>query len=195
MTKRREMVRSASGKFAGASALTGKQSDFVLHLVGDGETQTRSAELAKYADPGSAAYHLMRNPRVLAAIRAETTRQLGGELASSAVEYLRQVLAFDHTTADGELDAKVGKLKLDAAKTILDRAGYVTPKAPDAASDGPKDLEDYTLEELGQLVRQGRETLDALIDITPSATVDGASSPPGEPVQAQGQGDGGVDTV
>lgn len=195
MTKRREMVRSASGKFAGASALTGKQSDFVLHLVGDGETQTRSAELAGYEYPGQEAYALMRNPRILAAIRAETTRQLGGELASSAVEYLRQVLAFNHLDVEGLVDPKIGKLKLDAAKTILDRAGYVAPKAQEAPSDDPKDFEDYTIEELGALVKQGRETLDALIDITPTYEADGASSPPGEAQEAQAQGQQGVDTV
>ena len=167
------MQRTDEGKYVGPVGLTEQQAAFVRHLVAGGTAQGKAATLAGYGDGPRDAWRLLQNPRVLAAIRSETTRLIGGELAGSAVAYLRQVLAWDHMDADGGIDTKIGKLKLDAAKTILDRAGYVAPKAKDAPSDGPRDLEDYTIEELGALVRQGRETLDAMVDVTPTLAHEG----------------------
>ena len=46
------------------------------------------------------------------------------------------------------------KIRLDAAKTILDRAGFVPPKAPDAPSVGEKSLHEMNGSELAERVRQ-----------------------------------------
>jgi short-subunit dehydrogenase involved in D-alanine esterification of teichoic acids len=46
------------------------------------------------------------------------------------------------------------KIRLDAAKTILDRAGFVPPKASDAPTVGEKSLHEMSRDELAARVRQ-----------------------------------------
>ncbi len=46
------------------------------------------------------------------------------------------------------------KIRLDAAKTILDRAGFVPPKASDAPTVGEKSLHEMTRSELAARVDQ-----------------------------------------
>ena len=46
------------------------------------------------------------------------------------------------------------KIRLDTAKTILDRTGFVPPKASDASSVGEKSLYEMSRAELAERVRQ-----------------------------------------
>ena len=46
------------------------------------------------------------------------------------------------------------KIRLDAAKTILGRAGFVPPKASDAPTVGEKSLHEMTRDELAERVHQ-----------------------------------------
>ncbi len=66
---------------------------------------------------------LLAKPHVRAAVEEANRDQISGALASKAVAVLEGIID-DETAAP--------KLRLDAAKTILDRAGYIAPKAPES---------------------------------------------------------------
>ena len=66
---------------------------------------------------------LLAKPHVRAAVEEANRAQLGGALASKAVAVLASIID-DETAAP--------KLRLDAAKTVLDRAGYIAPKAAES---------------------------------------------------------------
>jgi hypothetical protein len=53
------------------------------------------------------------------------------------------------------------KIRLDAAKTILDRAGFVPPKASEAPTVGAKPLHEMTRDELAARVHQLRSEIGA----------------------------------
>lgn len=101
--------------------LTDKQAAFIRHFVltGDKIVAVRAAGYDSGDNPQAAAYDLLRSPQVMAALRLELARAL----QESAV------LAFGvvhHIAKDEKMPAKV---RLDAAKTLLDRAGHVAPRA------------------------------------------------------------------
>lgn len=197
---RTELVRSDAGRFVGAKDLTRQQWQFVLAITNDGLTGKAAAERAGYAEASVSASQLMRNPRVLAAIRDEQTRTLGTELATKAIGYLRVVMDMDETVEDQEtgqtrIDSRVAKLKLDAAKTILDRAGHIAPKAQEIKSADKRDLEDYTTAEIEDMVRRTRETLDAMTNISASQVVEGESSPVDAPEVPETGGNAGETPV
>jgi len=92
----------------------------------------------------------MRNPRVLATIHAEQSRVLSGELANLSLGVLRRILS----APDGDEFVTV-KLKLDAAKTVLDRAGHVAPKAGEASDPASvRDLSQMSIDELKAFVQR-----------------------------------------
>jgi len=53
------------------------------------------------------------------------------------------------------------KIRLDAAKTILDRAGFVPPKASDAPTVGERALHEMTRDELAARVHQLQNEIGA----------------------------------
>lgn len=96
--------------------LTTLQEQFVHYIVNDAVSASEAARRAGYA-PTSArqsASQLMADPKIQAAIRAEQYKFLGGTLASKAIHVLESIM----TNEDAPTGARV-----DAAKTILDRAG------------------------------------------------------------------------
>src|SRR3954471_15557432 len=68
--------------------LTERQAAFVREMARHGCNQTEAARRAGYEHPGTRGHELMRNPRILEAIRAEAVRSLarGGVLAAGALE-------------------------------------------------------------------------------------------------------------
>lgn len=107
--------------------LTEQQAAFVAAYVANGGNATEAAKTASYSETsarqiGSA---LLDKPHVMEGVRREQHRVIGGELASKAVGVLRQIVCDENAAS---------KLRLDAAKTILDRAGLIAPKAEDRSN-------------------------------------------------------------
>ena len=122
--------------------LTDKQTAFVAALIETGDAPT-AAELAGFLDrPSKEAWRLLRIPHVLAAVNAAVQIALA-EDAPLARNLLRQYVK------DPSMHPKI---RLDAAKTLLDRAGHIAPKAKDPSAGHDKPLHEMSLEELRALV-------------------------------------------
>ena len=136
--------------------LTEKQSAFIVaftSLPGCIGNATKSAVEAGYSE--KSAYEIGRQQleksHILAAIDEANRSMIGGSLASKAIDVLRAII--------DDQDAPA-KLRLDAAKTILDRAGISTLKVEDQARPGQKeDLAGMSMEELAIFIRQGNAHL------------------------------------
>jgi hypothetical protein len=100
--------------------LTEKQALFVRY-VSEGVDPTRAAEMAGYDSSNIHArvHELRRTPQVLAAIHAEVRRKLVA-LAPVALSTIEMIVK-DETAPI--------KVRLDGAKTLLDRAGHIAPRA------------------------------------------------------------------
>lgn len=146
-------------------ALNERQTVFVKYLV-DGCHYMDAYKRAGYQGAQPSAWTLAHSPLVSAAIRAEMTRRLQDEDAPAARKLLRRFLE------DEECDKK---LRVDCAKTLLSRGGYVEPKAIEAPAPGTKDPSEMTGAELDQMIDRMRTELrqreTKAIDITPQ-TVD-----------------------
>lgn len=134
---------------------------FACYVV-DGIPIQKAYALAGYKPDHANAYKLAKHPGVSAAIRAEMTRRLQDEDAPAARKLLRRFLE------DEECDKK---LRVDCAKTLLSRGGYVEPKAIEAPAPGTKDPSEMTGAELDQMIDRMRTELrqreSKAIDITP----------------------------
>ena len=124
------------------------QARFVAECVSRGSNGAESARAAGYSATGAAqeAYRLVRNPAVQAAIKSEQKRALSAP-ASKAIIFLASII--------DNPEAPWGS-RVDAARTVLDRAGLVAPKAGEA-DDGPVDPKDFdrmTVPELEALLRR-----------------------------------------
>jgi superfamily II DNA or RNA helicase len=129
-----------------ANGLTELQMNFV-QAVGRGLRPADAVAESGYqtGNPHQVAHHLLRTPSVMRAIQVETARQLA-EAAPMALDVVKRL-------ALGELGAaNLPKVRLDAAKTLLDRAGMIAPKAKDADSSLDKQLNEMTVEELRALM-------------------------------------------
>jgi phage terminase small subunit len=106
--------------------LTAKQQRFVSEYLANGGKQTEAAETAGYAKDSAAtrAYHLLRLPIVQQAIVKETLTAIG----LSAVPALATVIRLSSV-------AKSDYVKLEAARDLLDRAGYGPPERAAEGSD------------------------------------------------------------
>jgi hypothetical protein len=117
--------------------LTEKQRSFVRN-VGAGHEPERAALMAGYQNHESA-YANMRLPAIQAAIDIELRRLLVTEAAPLALAFLIKVVKDDSTRFSD-------RVRVDAAKTLLSRAGYNEPKQVDQARD--KAVEEMSTAEL-----------------------------------------------
>ena len=106
--------------------LTEMQQLFVLHFTtapGAIGNASEAARRAGYSDKTAAEQgrQLLDKPHVQTAIVGATRRQISATMATKAAALL------EHFIEDEKVSARV---RLEAAKTILDRAGYIAPKAP-----------------------------------------------------------------
>lgn len=136
---------------------------FACHVV-DGVPIQKAYELAGYKPDPSNGYKLLRHPLVSAAIRAEMTRRIQDEDAPAARKLLRRFLE------DEQCDKK---LRVDCAKTLLSRGGYVEPKAADPVAPGTKEPSEMSGKVLDDMIDRLRTELrqreGKAIDITPQA--------------------------
>lgn len=128
---------------------------FVAYLL-LGRKDNEAARLAGFEQPRVAAVRLLQDPLVLAEIEKAVSGRMRGELAPKALNTLADIL--DSKSASRTL-------KLAAAKTVLDRAGYVPPKAPDRMDDPLKSMAEQTAEELKAFMHA------AQVELTNRATV------------------------
>ena len=133
------LAKGQGGRIVGTHGLTDRQRAFVRAYIANGANATDAASQAGYSNPESEGWRLRQLPHIIAAIHAEIARTIGDDLASLAVGVVRDILRDP---------AAPLKLRLDAAKTALDRAGYIAPKAADPAAPAEKPKSEMTLAEL-----------------------------------------------
>lgn len=144
---------------------------FVHAYVNSGNIELASAQSGF---SGSTGQYIIRQDIVQAALRQEMQRALN-EDAALARAFLREILdgsAFPEGRKDSE---GALKLRADVGKTLMDRAGYVAPKAGDGASPGAKDPSEMTSDELRAFIDKAEATLADRakpIDNAPNAPVD-----------------------
>ena len=116
--------------------LTDQQEAFVAAFtsapgaIGNGSEAARRAGYSKKS-ARDIARQLLLKPHIQVAIDQANRAQIGGSLASKAVEVLENIIN------DPEAPPK---LKLDASKTILDRAGHIAPRAREPSKEGATEL-------------------------------------------------------
>jgi phage terminase small subunit len=140
--------------------LTEQQKTFVREYVGNGGCGADAARAAGYAAsrPAQQAHDLLALPHIQEAIHREQSRLIGGNLASKAVEVVHRILHDDALA--GSVAGQ--KLQLEAAKTVLDRAGHIAPKASEPEMIGDKPITEMSLEELEAFIREGQAALARL---------------------------------
>ena len=134
--------------------LTEHQAAFVAAFTSEHGAIGNASEAARragYSEKSAAELgrQLLEKPHVRAAIDDANRAQINGALASKAVAVLAGII---------DDDTAAPKLRLDASKTILDRAGYIAPKAPESpkpASEGDA-LDAMNLEQLKRFVAEHR---------------------------------------
>lgn len=125
--------------------LTEMQGAFVVAYVANGGNGTQAAIEAGYSEQSARqqAFALTHNPRVVAAIQTEQRRTFA-RIANKAIVVL-----------EGFLDDKTAPagVRLDAARTVLDRAG-LTAKAAEADEAPKKPMSEWTIEELEAFIER-----------------------------------------
>lgn len=127
------------------------------YVLGHGNA-TQAAIEAGYA-PASArqtASRLLHTPHVQEAIRHAQAYVLRGKLASKALGVLEKILD-DETAPAG--------VRVDAAKTVLDRAGLPAMRVPESVDDD-RPLEAMTVVQLETFIAEGRALLGAAKVVT-----------------------------
>ena len=137
--------------------LTDQQRRFVIEFTsGTGAigNASEAARRAGYSEKTAAEQgrQLLHKPHVMAAIDEANRSLIDGSLTTLALEVIREILEDENAHP---------KLRLDAAKTALDRAGYIAPKAAEAPEKLEKPLNEMSVEELEEFIRQRRALLAA----------------------------------
>ncbi|MBL26157.1 MAG: hypothetical protein CMM50_01205 [Rhodospirillaceae bacterium] len=137
--------------------LTEQQARFVVAFTSEPGAignASAAARVAGYSDKSAAEIgrQLLEKPHVCTAIEEANRAQVSGTLATKAIDVLRQVI--------DDPDANL-RIRVDAAKTILDRGGFAAAKAeaPDASRSPEKAPSEMTLEELEAYIQDGRKRL------------------------------------
>lgn len=113
---------------------TDKQTLLIDHISAGLEIKAAMAKAGYSVKMHPAA---VTSPSVMAEIRARTGKHLQG-LAPRALEVVAQLMDSGQTE----------RIRLEAAKTILDRSGFIAPKATDGAENRDKELHQMSREEL-----------------------------------------------
>ena len=123
-----------------------KQQQFVSYLVAENENPTEACRLAGYSYPKETAYKLTRNPAVINLIRQERQRLYSTDLATIAVNTLKDIMQ--------DVDAPASA-RVSASRTALELAGDIGKNAID--HDTNKDLSELTPDQLARLIDNWEE--------------------------------------
>ena len=124
--------------------LTDKQADFVrFHGQGMNGTQAAIACGFPKSSASQRAYELLHTPHVLAAISTAARRRLISDAPTSirVLQYLR-----DNATSE--------KVRVEAARTLLDRAGLIAPRAAAPDTSREVSLHEMSLADLRELAEK-----------------------------------------
>lgn len=124
------------------TGLNQMQAAFVRFFVETGDRLQACKDAGYAGNPYPIAWRLMRTPAIVAAIRAQTALRLQA-IAPTALRVLNTIMV-DEGAPKG--------VRVDAAKTLLDRAGFIAPKAREPDRDGDRPLNEYSVEELRRLI-------------------------------------------
>ena len=92
--------------------LSDRQSSFIFYLVHQGKGRTESARLAGFAAPRQSAFTLTQSPKIIARIRQERNKVYQTELASTAVETLKELIEDTDASASSRIVAARISLEL-----------------------------------------------------------------------------------
>ncbi|MEG3080088.1 hypothetical protein R3F64_09455 [Halomonas sp. 5021] len=144
--------------------LTIKQNAFVAY-ASKGVSRTQAARLAGFSAPAVEAFRLMKLPHVVKALHEQRDAAIKGDLASMAVQTMRDLMN----------PATPAATRFNAARWILDQAGH---KAQGAVPDESRSLEEMSSEELSQAVASGMQALRELaVQMEGHYMVDGQAKP------------------
>ena len=96
--------------------LSDRQSSFIFYLVHQGKGRTEAARLAVFAAPRQSTFYLTQTPKIIAKIWQERNKVYQTELASTAVQTLKEVME----DTDAPASARIA-----AARTSLELAGDI----------------------------------------------------------------------
>lgn len=128
--------------------LTEKQATFVAH-VSKGVNRTKAARIAGFASPAVEAFRLMKLPHVVEALHSRREAALRGDLASLAVDTMRDLMSSETPAAT----------RYQASKWVLEHSGHQVDQ--DQEHRG-KALEEMDADELAQAVTSGMSALQEL---------------------------------
>ena len=89
----------------GQVQLSDRQSSFIYYLVHQGKGRTEAAYLAGFAAPRQSAFTLTQSPKIIAKIRQERDKVYQTELASTAVQTLKEVMEDTDAPANARIAA------------------------------------------------------------------------------------------
>jgi phage terminase small subunit len=128
---------------------TQQQKEYAVQFVLTGGNGAEAARRAGFAPDtaAQAAYRLSRLPHVQSAIRNEQERILKGQLATKALGVLEKIMDDDSAPPGA---------RVDAAKTVLDRAGLPALRQVEVQV-GDKPLSEMSAKELEDFLTAARE--------------------------------------
>lgn len=131
-----------------------QQRAFVVALVDNGGNATQAAIAAGYSKVSARqqAHALLDKPHVTIALREEQRRALS-RMSSQALRVLEGLLN------DNKAPHRV---RIDAAKIVLDRAGHMPRQEKPEEETSKKSLDQMSSEELYEVIRGGNERLERL---------------------------------
>jgi phage terminase small subunit len=138
----------------GTEILDQQQAFAEAYVLGHGNA-TQAAIAAGYSaiSARQTASRLLHTPHVQEAIRRAQSHVLRSRLASKALGVLEKILDDDSAPAG---------VRVDAAKTVLDRAGFSAARTPEQDPDYEKPLHEMTTVELETIARGLQRTLDKM---------------------------------
>ena len=148
-----------------AQQLSMQQKRFVTATC-NGLSELDAGKYAGYADPHSDGHSVSRLPHVIAAVQAELRRRLVMRAAPAALKFLEESCSSS---------GKVDRGRLDAAKSVLDRAGLSAPRA--AGEKAPGEFGDMSVSQLKEFVARVNGVLAdraKVIDNVPDPAPNGA---------------------
>ena len=142
----------------GQIQLSDRQRSFIFYLVHQGKGRTEAVRRASLAAPRQSAFTLTQSPKIIAKIRQERNKVYQTELASTAVQTLKEVME------DTEAPASA---RIAAARTSLELAGDIG-KHSQSQRNYEQNLAEMTPEELSAIIDRWEGEKAAIAkDITP----------------------------
>ncbi len=106
----------------------------------------------------SMGYRWLRDDRVVAMIREAMDDRLKA-LGPLAIKVVKDIMLSEHASP---------QTRLQAARDVLDRLGWVPPKRAQVANDAPSELEEMSIQELEEMVSGQR---GVRLDVTSLETI------------------------